>query len=78
METLPLSQPKMAPKGYKRLIKEAMRIEEFSVKDFNRRLLAVRALWREILPKIKEETGLTTEKITKYYVEKLLHQTKYP
>jgi predicted nucleotidyltransferase len=68
---------KWLPKGYKRLIKEAMRVEEFSVKDFERRLLAVRSLWREILPKIKEETGLTTEKVTKYYVEKVLHQTKF-
>ncbi|MEM3697389.1 MAG: hypothetical protein QXQ94_07825 [Candidatus Bathyarchaeia archaeon] len=65
------------PKGYKRFIKEVMRVEEFSVKDFERRLMAVRALWREILPKIKEETGLTPEKITKYYVEKVLHQTKF-
>jgi predicted nucleotidyltransferase len=63
---------KWLPKGYKRLIKEAMKIE-----DFNRRLLAIRALWREILPKIEEETGLTTEEISKCYVEKILHQTKF-
>jgi hypothetical protein len=54
-----------------------MKIEEFSVKDFERRLLAMRALWREILPKIEEETGLTTEKISKYYVEKVLNQSTF-
>jgi hypothetical protein len=54
-----------------------MKIEDFSVKDFERRFLAIRALWREILPKIKEETGLTTEKITKYYVEKVLNQSTF-
>ena len=68
---------KLLPKGYKRLIKEAMKIEEISAKDFERRFLAIRALWREILPKIEEETGLTTEKITKYYVEKVLHQSTF-
>jgi predicted nucleotidyltransferase len=68
---------KWVPKGYKRLIKEVMKIEEFSVKDFEKRLLAIRALWREILPKIEEETGLTTEKITKYYVEKVLRQSTF-
>ncbi|MEM3597139.1 MAG: hypothetical protein QXJ53_03315 [Candidatus Bathyarchaeia archaeon] len=68
---------KWLPKNYKRLIKEAMMVEEFSFKDFERRLMAVRALWREIMPKIEEETGLTPEKATKYYVEKVLHQTKY-
>ncbi|MEM3551607.1 MAG: hypothetical protein QXV01_11025 [Candidatus Bathyarchaeia archaeon] len=69
---------KWLPKNYKRFIKEAMRTEEFSFKEFERRLMAVRALWREIMPKIERETGLTPEKITKYYVEKVLHQTKYP
>jgi len=69
---------KWLPKGYKRLIKEAMKNEEISIKDFERRLLAIRALWREIMPKIEKETGLTTEKITKYYVKKVLHQIKQP
>jgi hypothetical protein len=45
------------------------------VKDFGRRLEAIRKLWRGTLPKIREETGLTTELISKYYVEKVLHQT---
>jgi predicted nucleotidyltransferase len=69
---------KWLPKGYKKLMKEAMKIEEISIKDFNRRLLAIRDMWRKILPKIEEKTGLTVEGISKYYVEKILMQTWNP
>ena len=65
---------KLLPENYRRLLGEAMLVKSFSVKDFNRRLGAVRELWCGILPKIREETGLTTELISKYYVEKMLHQ----
>ena len=66
---------KWLPENWKRLLGEAMLAKSFSVKDFRRRLGAVRELWCGILPKIREETGLTTELISKYYVEKVLHQT---
>jgi len=65
---------KWLPENYKRLLGEAMLVKSFSAKDFNRRLRAVRELWCGVLPKIREETGLTTELISKYYVEKVLHQ----
>jgi len=65
---------KWLPENYGRLFGEAMLVKSFSVKDFSRRLGAVRELWCGILPKIREETGLTTELISKYYVEKVLHQ----
>jgi predicted nucleotidyltransferase len=65
---------KWLPGNYKRLLGEALLVKSFSVKDFKRRLGAVRELWCGILPKIREETGLTTELISKYYVEKVLHQ----
>jgi len=66
---------KWLPENYRRLLGEAMLVKSFSVKEFNRRLEALRELWCGILPKIREETGLTTELISKYYVEKVLHQT---
>jgi predicted nucleotidyltransferase len=66
---------KWLPEGYKRLVGEALLAKNFSAKDFRRRLEAIRKLWCGILPKIKEKTGLTTELISKYYVEKVLHQT---
>jgi predicted nucleotidyltransferase len=66
---------KWLPADYERLVGEALLVKSFSVKEFNRRLKAVRELWCGLLPKIKEETGLTTELISKYFVEKVLHQT---
>jgi len=66
---------KWLPKNYRRLLGEAMLVKSFSKKELNRRLGAVRKLWCRLLPKIKEETGLTTELISKYYFEKILHQT---
>jgi hypothetical protein len=65
---------KWLPENYRRLLGEALLVKSFSVKDFSRRLRAVRELWCGILPKIREETGLTAELISKYYVEKVLHQ----
>jgi predicted nucleotidyltransferase len=69
---------KWLPENYKQLISEAMLAKSFSVKDLNRRLMAIRKLWYGTLSKIKEETGLTTELISKYYVEKVLHQAQRP
>jgi len=66
---------KWLPENHRRFLGEAMLVKSFSVKEFRRRLEAIRKLWCEMLPKIREETGLTTELISKYYVEKVLHQT---
>jgi len=65
---------KWLPENCERLLGEAMLVKSFSVKDFSRRLGAVRELWCGILPKIREETRLTSELISKYYVEKVLRQ----
>ena len=64
----------LLPENYRRLLDEAMLVESFSVKDFSRRLGAVRGLWCGVLIKIREETGLTAELISKFYVGKVLHQ----
>jgi len=69
---------KWLPEDYKELIKEAMRIKNFSEKDFDLRLKAIRKIWYNILPKIEDETGLTTDKISKYYVERILRQPWIP
>lgn len=71
-------QLKGLPVDYKELIKEAMRINNYSEKDFKRRLKAIRKIWLEIPPKIEGETGLTLEQVSKYYVEKILHQRWIP
>jgi len=69
---------KWLPEDYEELVKEAMIINNFSVREFNRRLKAIRKIWYQIIPKIRDETGLTTEQISKCYVEKVLRQTCIP
>jgi len=59
--------------NYGELIKEAMIAKDFSAIEFNRRLKAIRCLWRETAPKIEKETGLTPQEISRYYVAKILH-----
>jgi predicted nucleotidyltransferase len=66
---------KWQPMNYKKLIKEAMTMRSFSARDFNRRLKTIREMWHKIVPKIEDETGLTPDQISKYYVEKILRQT---
>jgi len=65
---------KWLPQGYRKLVEETMAVKNFSARDLNRRLRALRTMWQQILPKLKSETGLTPELISKYYVEKVLHQ----
>jgi hypothetical protein len=59
-------------------MKESMILKSFSTKDFHKRIKALQKMWQEIVPKIKEETGLTLEQISKYYVKEILHQTTIP
>ena len=65
---------KWLPKKYCELLKEAMIVHELSLPELRRRLNALRELWRGILPRIKNETGLTTSSISRYYVQRILHQ----
>ena len=66
---------KWQPMNYKKLIKKSMIMRSFSARDFNRRLKTIREMWHKIVPKIEDETGLTPDQISKYYVEKILRQT---
>ena len=63
---------KWLPKDYSDLISEVMKIKSYSLEDFNRRLQALRSLWNSILPKIRAETGLDGDEISRYYVNKIL------
>jgi len=68
------SSLKWTPKDYDRLIQEAMITKSLSLREFNRRLRAIRRIWHQIATKIQEETGLTSKTISKYYVERILQQ----
>lgn len=70
-----LNQLKWQPKNSKNLMKEALIVNNFSKKDYARRIQAIQKMWKEITPKIKKETGQTLEQLSKYYVKEILHQT---
>ncbi len=63
------------PEDYSGLLREVMQAKNFSEEELNRRLKAIRELWVKILGKIRDETGLTPEQISKYYVTNILEQT---
>jgi len=65
---------KWLPADFRRLIGEAMITKNFSRQDFSRRIKAVRKLWREMVPRIEQDTGLALDSLSKYYVEAVLHQ----
>lgn len=62
------------PRDCTKLLEEALIINNLSISDLNSRLNAVRSMWEQILPKLKSETGLTPDLISKIYVKKILHQ----
>lgn len=64
---------KWLPKDYRRLIEEAMKTEEFTMEEFDRRLKAIHKIWASTLPKIRAVTGLSMDQLSKYFVEKILH-----
>ncbi len=65
---------KWLPHDYKDLVQEAMIVSSFSKGDLDRRLNAVRQLWRRTLSKVKKETRMALEQIHAYYVQNILHQ----
>jgi len=65
---------KWLPADYEKLVHEAMTIRNLSKTDLDRRHRATRELWLKILPKIREETGLTPKLISKQYVKHALKQ----
>jgi len=71
------SRLKWIPKNYKELLREAMKAKNMSTRDLNRRLKAIRKTWHEILPKIRDKTGLTPSQMSQYYVQRILRQTQF-
>jgi predicted nucleotidyltransferase len=65
---------KWLPSNHEELLREAMIIKELSTSDLERRLKAIRKIWRGTVPEIEKETGLNLEELSKYYVENVLQQ----
>jgi len=64
---------KWLPEDYKKLLKETLYAKNFSVKELNRRLKALRNLWLKIMLKIQDETGLNPKQMHEYYAHKIPH-----
>jgi predicted nucleotidyltransferase len=69
---------KWLPEGYKSLIRQALLVNESSVEEHDRRLKVIRKIWRRTMAKAEEEAGLSLVQLSKYYVEKVLHQRGIP
>jgi predicted nucleotidyltransferase len=69
---------KWLPEGYGELIKQTLLVKELSVKEHDRRLKAIKEIWRRTMVKVEEETNLSLAQLSKYYVEKILHQRGIP
>ena len=65
---------KWLPSNYGRLVADILTVKSLSKRELDRRLGAARELWREILPKIREETGLTPDLISRQYAKHILSQ----
>jgi hypothetical protein len=69
---------KWLPEDYKSLIGQALLVNESSVEEHDRRLKVIRKMWRRTTAKPEEEAGLSLAQLSKYYVEKVLHQRGIP
>ncbi len=67
---------KWKPRNFERLFKESTRIEDFSMRDLDRRLKAIREMWLSIMPRIRDEVGLSLDESSEYYVKKVLRVRK--
>ena len=65
---------KWLPSNYEKLVSEALLVKSLSKPDLDRRQRAIKELWNHTLPKMKEQTGLTPESISKQYVRHVLKQ----
>jgi len=63
---------KWQPRNYKEIITDTMKIKSFSIRDFNRRLTAIRKMWHGIVPKIEDETGRSMDQLSRFFVERIL------
>jgi predicted nucleotidyltransferase len=66
---------KWLPPDFRNLIQEAMIVESLSIDELERRIKTIRKVWTQFIPKIEQETGLTLDLLSKYFVKTVLNQT---
>ncbi|RDE12717.1 MAG: hypothetical protein C4K47_07315 [Candidatus Thorarchaeota archaeon] len=62
------------PANYETALEEILRIRSLSKTEIERRLKLIRELWSETAARIMSDMALSPQMISKYYVEKVLHQ----
>jgi predicted nucleotidyltransferase len=65
---------KWLPPNYEKLLGEALTVKSLTKHDLYRRLSTMKELWREILTKIRDKTGLTPALISRQYAKYVLRQ----
>jgi predicted nucleotidyltransferase len=60
---------KWKPAEYKTLLGEALVVKDFSKRELNRRLIAIKRLWMSVLSKIQEELGMSSAQLGKYFFQ---------
>lgn len=63
------------PRNYESGLANLLTIKSVSRKDVSRRIGLIRSLWSDVTAKMKNDMGLSSDAVSRYYVEKHLHQT---
>jgi predicted nucleotidyltransferase len=66
---------KWLPKHYERFVKEAIEVKDLSKHSLVQRIDVLKQMWNETMPKIEQETKLTMDALSRYYVKTELKQT---
>jgi len=63
------------PRNCENTLADLLTIRSISKKDVNRRIGLIRSLWVDVTAKMRNDMGLSPDTVSRYYVEKHLHQT---
>jgi predicted nucleotidyltransferase len=66
------------PTKYEDALGKLLTIKNLSRKEIDRRLGLIRELWSEVSARIMKDMALSPETVSRYYIEKVLHQTYSP
>ena len=63
------------PRNYESTLVDLLTVKSVSKKDVSRRIGLIRSLWSDVSAKMTNDMGLSPDAVSRYYVEKHLHQT---
>lgn len=59
---------KWLPSNFKEHIRKALLTRKYTLEDVERRVRILRSLWKEVLPKVEKEVGLSFDKFYEYSI----------